>query len=541
MNKINELLVKLNPTFNEFNDFIESEIKRLNKILEPSVGPMFSEKDTILITYADQFESEGKNNIQALKQFIEEDLDNSVSIIHLLPFYPWTSDDGFSPVDFKQVCSEYGSWSDIEEISQKKMFDCVFNHLSSQNEFFQAALSGDKQCEEMFHVVDETTYNSPSFQKNIKKIVRPRTSDLFSKYRFGQEDKYVWTTFSKDQIDTNLNNPKMLKYLLESLFLYVEKGAKYFRIDAVPFMWKELGTNCSHLEKTHTFVQLFRAITDRLNSNLIVVTESNVPHLENISYWGAGDNEAHIIYNFSLAPLVLHAVISGDSSYITKWADSVFNLSNKITYLNFTATHDGIGMRGLEGVIPEEEVRLLCELTVDKGGYVGKKTSRNGAERPYELNITWASIMENSSLDQSTYIRKVVNSQAIIMFFPGVSAHYVHNFLGSKNWQEGFEETGIPRRLNRQKLSLPLNLRDYAKEIKKQLIELINYKTSHSLFSPNAGFQVINTHSQCLSFKRFCQNESITIHFNLSPTKITFDDIHLVPYELLFVSSTNNV
>jgi sucrose phosphorylase len=532
--KINKLLEKLNPDFLKLSSFIESEIERLNKKIKPSESKMFSEKDTMLITYADQFSGKKENNIQALKRFVEEDLEGCTSIIHLLPFYPSTSDDGFSPIDYKLVDPDFGSWNDIEEIKQNKMFDCVFNHLSSKSPFFQSALNGDTKCEQMFHVVEEETYQQNDFQKNIRKVVRPRTSPLFSKYKFQGRNKYVWTTFSADQVDTNISNLDMLKYLLETFFLYIDKGAKYFRVDAVPFMWKELGTNCSHLEKTHSVVQLFRAITDQVNSNLCIITESNVPHAENISYWGNGENEAHVIYNFSLAPLILHATLSGTSKYINEWTQNVFEISSNTTFLNFTATHDGIGMRGLEGLMPEKEVTKLCNMATDKGGQVGKKTSRDGAVRPYELNITWSSILEDEGLEQDSYIRRVVNSQAIVMFFPGIGAHYVHNFLGTKNWKDGFEESGIARRLNRQKIELPLELDETSNKIRSELIRLIKFKSKEPLFSPEIKFKILKTKENLLSFERFTEKRNIKVHYNLSNAEVELNGKVLKPFELWF-------
>lgn len=534
---IKELLEKLNIEFTTLLPYIEEEINKLNNKYAESFSSnenFFSEKDTILITYADQFNSDKENNIQSLKKFLDEDLEGCMSIVHILPFYPWTSDDGFSPIDYKKVCSDYGEWDDIEQIKQKTMFDCVFNHISASSPFFQKALDGDSHCENMFHVVSSAEYKQPSFQEKVKNVVRPRTSDLFSEYQFNSKTKYVWTTFSKDQIDTNLSNITMFRYILESFFLYIEKGAQYFRIDAVPFMWKEIGTNCSHLENTHNIVKLFRAITEKINKNLYIITESNVPHKENISYWGNHNNEAHLIYNFSLAPLILHGILCENSKYLNSWATNVFTTSEQTTFLNFTATHDGIGMRGLEGIVPEDDVKKLCQIAVDKGGKIGTKVSRDGTTRPYELNITWASIMDDSTIDRDTYIRKVVNSHAITMFFPGIGAHYVHNFFGTKNWLEGVKESGIARRVNRKKHQYPLNLDHTTSKIMRSLIELVQYKSSNSLFAPQASFQILATHEKCLSFKRFSGSDNIEVHFNLSKETISLLDFQLKPYELKF-------
>ncbi len=467
-----------------------------------------------------------------LGEFLNEDLDRSVSNVHILPFYPWTSDDGFSSICFKQVSEDYGSWDDIAKIKQDKMFDCVFNHVSCQNEFFQEALKGSKKHEEMFHIVDKKKYLSDEFQEQISLVVRPRTSPLFSKYNFDGEDKYVWTTFSKDQVDTNIGNVDMLKYLLETLFLYIEKGATFFRIDAVPFMWKELGTNCSHLPKTHLFVKLFRAIVEEIGSDMLIITESNVPHHENITYWGEGDDEAHVIYNFSLAPLIIHAMTFKDSKFITKWAQNVFDIGSNVTYLNFTATHDGIGMRGLEGIVPESDVQVICERAKKKGGQIGEKKSRGGNIKPYELNCTWASYLREESESEDLFIKKVVNTHALAMFYPGIGAHYVHNFFGTLNWEEGFKKSGIARRLNRKKFNYPIDYSKTEKIIKNDLIKLIKFKSENEAFHPKASIEVVESIPEVVRFRRKRNESHIEVIFNLTSKNLNVDGISLSGYEL---------
>ena len=532
--KIKEQLIALNPEFELLYEYICSQIDKLKKPSDPS--KRFSEKHTILITYPDQFQSSNESHLKSLNRFLNEDLEGLISHVHILPFYPWTSDDGFSPTDYKEVDPDYGTWKDIEEIPQDKMFDCIFNHISSESPLFKKALSGDKKSMAMFHLYSQDEYQEKSFQENITKVVRPRTSPLFHEYKFQDENKYVWTTFSKDQIDTNINNSDMVKYILETFFLYIEKGSTFFRIDAVPFMWKELGTNCSHLPKTHLFIKLFRSILDEINSELVLITESNVPHLENITYWGK-DDEAHVIYNFSLAPLLLHALTFQTNEYINSWSENVFKTSDFTTFLNFTATHDGIGMRGLEGLVQDEDIAKLCEIAKSQGGKIGEKRSRDGSVRPYELNCTWRSFLEDDKLSEEDFLNKVVNSHALVMFYPGIAAHYAHNFFASKNWSEGFLQSGIARRLNRKKFNYPISYNSFEKNAMKKLKELIKIKSTHRCFHPNAKLEVISTKNNIIAFKRkYDQDEKLVI-FNLSDQAedqtIENQTFQLRPFELV--------
>jgi len=116
------------------------------------------------------------------------------------------------------------------------------------------------------------------------------------------------------------------------------------RLDAVAFLWKELGTNCLHLPETHELVKLFRDVCEIVAPRAIILTETNVPHAENVSYFGQGD-EAHMVYQFSLPPLLLHAFITGNGQYLTHWASGLEPPPAGCTFFNFTASHDGVGVR----------------------------------------------------------------------------------------------------------------------------------------------------------------------------------------------------
>jgi len=534
VNRIKELLKSLNPKFEELLPFIEENIYKLkNTEID---NQLFTNDQVVLITYPDQFQSQAKAPLKNLNDFVRKELEGSFSHVHILPFYPWTSDDGFSPINYHEVCKDYGEWGDVESLDSGKMVDCVFNHLSSKSPLFLKALEGSQKHIDMFHMFDEQTCGEKQFQEKLSKVVRPRTSPLLTPFKVKDKTMYAWTTFGDDQIDTNISNVDMVKYLLECFFLYIEKGAEFFRVDAVPFMWKELGTDCSHHEKTHNFVKLVRAVAEEINPKLLIITESNVPHKENITYWGNGKDEAHVVYNFSFAPLLLHGMTFGDSKLLNQWSNDVFNVPEECTYLNFTSTHDGIGLRGLEGIASEEDVSAMCEHARQRGGMIGMKTGADGEKRPYELNITWASYLEDEDIDEKKLVDKVANSHALAMFIPGIGAHYVHNFFGSKNWQEGYAESGIPRRLNRRKFSYPLNLNNFEKSVKNKLLELVQKKKSLKQFHPKASFKVVELSTGVYSFVRGEESESVLVAFNLQDSENMIEyrgeRIELAPYEL---------
>ncbi|MBC77476.1 MAG: hypothetical protein CME64_15845 [Halobacteriovoraceae bacterium] len=534
MNKIKELLETLNPQMEELIPFINENIQKLKSNISES-GSLYSTDQVVLITYPDQFQSEDRSYLQNLDKFLENEMEGEFSHVHILPFYPWTSDDGFSPINYHEVCKEYGEWSDVKSLNPGKMVDCVFNHLSSKSPLFLKALDGDKKYMDMFHFFDDETYKDKSFQENISKVVRPRTSPLLTPFKVGEKTMHVWTTFGPDQVDTNISNKDMVKYLLECFFLYIEKGAEFFRVDAVPFMWKELGTDCSHHEKTHAFVKLMRAIAQEINPKLLIITESNVPHQENITYWGNGSDEAHVVYNFSFAPLLLHGMTFGNNQLLNQWAKDVFKIPDECAFLNFTSTHDGIGLRGLEGIASEDDVLAMCSHAKERGGKIGMKTGANGEQKPYELNITWSSYLEDKELKEDELVRKIANSHALAMFLPGIGAHYVHNFFGTKNWQEGYEKSGIPRRLNRKKFSYPLDLSGHETSVMKRMLDLIRKKKSFEQFHPKASFEVVELNPGVFSFLR--GESPVLVAFNLENKKNEIEckgkSFELAPYELL--------
>lgn len=517
--------------------------------------PSFSEEDALLITYADQVQKEGEETLQTLSHFYKKYLKNSISIVHLLPFYPWTSDDGFSVVEYDQVDQRYGSWEDIKNFNCPIMADAVFNHCSSQNSFFQNALQGDKEALDFFITFDITKKEDKEFNEHISNVVRPRTHDLLTEYEFnGGEKRLVWTTFSEDQVDTNFRNFKFLKYSIECLLLYFKNNTKWVRIDAVPFFWKELGTNCSHLPKTHEIVKLYRTIADSLEGDFVIMTESNVPHHENITYWGNGNDEAQLIYNFTLPSLLTHAYINQTADKLHHWSNKLETPSQLTTMFNINATHDGVGVRGMEGHVDDYDIDVVANYVVEKGGFVNYKTSRKKGKRPYELNITWTSLLKENHLDQETNLRKVIASHLITYAFPGVPGIYFHNLMASENWVDGVRESGMNRRINRQKLSLKqveerLQSDMFAKEVFKQLTNALEQRKGFDCFHPNAQKIDMNLHEKVWSFKRIGRLTTLEIHCSFSEETIEMSiqkdmvnvlddsqfDGHLKPFEIVWL------
>ncbi|MBW2252298.1 MAG: sugar phosphorylase, partial [Deltaproteobacteria bacterium] len=408
----------------------------------------FSQNDVILITYGDTLNKNGEMPLITMHEFANKFLKDTFSHIHFLPFCPFSSDDGFSVMDFFSVNRKLGSWTDIELTGTdfKLMFDLVLNHISAKSKWFEYYLLEKEGYKELAIEID------PSI--DLSAVTRPRSFPLLTEVK-KQSGKtvHVWTTFSADQIDLNFKSIDVLEKMVETLLFYMQKGASIIRLDAIAYLWKEIGTSCIHLGQTHDVVKLFRLIFDKVAPHVMILTETNVPHDENISYFGDGNNEAQMVYNFTLPPLLLYSFLKEDASVLSNWARGLDLKSDSNTFFNFTASHDGIGVRPLEGILPAKEINLLVETVKNNGGRVSYKKNSDGSESPYELNITYVDALLNTKFDPDRYhAQRFLASQAIQYAFPGVPATYIHSLLGSRNWEDGVRQTNMARTINREKL-----------------------------------------------------------------------------------------
>jgi glycosidase len=407
-----------------------------------------SQQDVLLITYADQVRKGGERPLKVLTEFCACHLKGVVSGIHLLPFYPWSSDDGFSVKDFFAVEPSYGTWEDIALLGADfdLMFDAVFNHVSAQGQWFQRFLADDARYRDFFIAVT----GSP----DLSQVVRPRALPLLTEFSTAAGPKKVWTTFSADQVDLNFKNPEVLLAALEALLFYVVKGARFIRLDAVAFLWKEIGTSCLHLPQMHRVIQLLRAVLDEVAPRVLLISETNVSHKDNISYFGDGTNEAQLVYNFALPPLLLHSFATGNAEKLTRWAQSLALPSDRVTYLNFLASHDGIGLNPARGILNDAEIDALVRRTLEHGGFISYKDMPDGSRSPYEMNINYLDALSNPAAGEPVELtaRKFLAAHAILLSLRGVPGIYFHSMFGSRGDRAGAESSGLPRRVNRQKL-----------------------------------------------------------------------------------------
>ncbi|EGY1138455.1 sugar phosphorylase [Listeria monocytogenes] len=478
-----------------------------------------SEKNVYLIAYGDSIFEKNKHPLQTLNEFLQEYAQDVITDVHLLPIFPSTSDDGFSVTDYKQIDEQLGDWDDVQKMSEnfRVMLDFVANHMSKSSDWFKRFSDNEAPYNQFFIEKDS--------QFDYKNVTRPRTSPLFHKYENGKE---LWTTFSEDQLDLNVRNIDCLVALTDVLLFYASKQATSIRLDAIGFLWKTSGTTCMHLPETHEIISLWRLLIDELYPNLQIITETNVPHEENISYFGDGENEANMVYQFPLPPLVLHTFTCHDTTKLSKWAKSISQVSSTATYFNFLASHDGIGMRPATGILSDEEINSLVQKAVQNDGQVSYKDNADGTQSVYELNINYGEALQNPGEDTTEELvtKKIIAAHSILLTLQGVPAIYYHSLLGSKNDLVGYEESGINRRINREKLEKnqlvhELETDTYRQTIFTSLKKLVQIRRNHTAFSPFATQEILDLGPDVFAIKRESEEECIYGIINVTSHNIS--------------------
>nr|WP_089793433.1 sugar phosphorylase [Halomonas korlensis] len=476
-----------------------------------SPRPLWSERDQWLITYGDGLLDGDRPPLEALANFLDNRLPGTFSGVHILPFFPWSSDDGFAVIDYREVEPSLGDWSHIRQLAERGdlAFDLVLNHVSRESLWFVDYLSNSPPGRDFFIEMDPAT--------DLSAVVRPRNSPLLVPVATRRGTRHLWATFSDDQIDLDFANPDVLLEFIDILLFYLQQGARIIRLDAIAYLWKQIGTSCVHLPQTHEVVRLMRTVVDYLAPGTLLLTETNVPHLENISYFGLehlsgpddAPDEAHLVYQFPLPPLLLHTLTSGEAGTLATWLASLPELPPGCSYLNFTASHDGIGVRPLEGRLPTHEIEALTELMHRFGGFVSMRANPGGEDTPYEINITWFDAMKGTRRGADPWqVERFLCSQNLMMALQGIPALYLHSLTASLSDHEGVERSGRLRSLNRRRwqreeLDELLDSRNTpTREVFMALKRRLAVRRNEPCFHPDAPQRVITSPPELLVLER---------------------------------------
>ncbi len=494
-----------------FGKEIVEIIQQFNK-KNPKKKKTISEKTTLVICYGDSVYSEKKKSIKVFQSFFQKKLKNYFNTIHFLPFYPSSSDSGFAVKDHYKVENKLGNWQDVKNVSKSSnvMADIVINHSSARGLWFKNFLKKKEPGRDYFLIVDS--------KFNTSKVVRPRDHKLLKKIKIFKKSDYLWRTFSPDQIDLNFRNPHVLIQFIKIMIHLINNGVTIFRLDAIAYLWKENGTQCINLKQTHEIIKLFRYIINLLNVQTTIITETNLPEKENLSYFGNND-EANWIYNFSLPPLLIHAFLFENSSYLNKWSRNLPNTKNENCYLNFIASHDGIGIRPTEGLLNKKTLNSFLKRLKKNGSKFSYRKVQNKVKKVYEANITIFDALKKSDYDQKGefYLERYVSAHAIMISFEGIPAIYFNSIFGASNDEAKFIITGNNRDVNRYRW----NLKNISNKLKvnntkqsifyNKLCNLLNIRRKQKAFHPNAQRINLNFGSKIYGFKRISKDKKQTI------------------------------
>lgn len=522
-----------NVDVDELCERLSDAIRPVSAAKSPYEGEsaLWDESDVALITYGDSILSEGEKPLSVLHQFCREHFLGYVSWVHILPFFPWTSDDGFSVMDYSTVNQALGGWEDIEAIGNdfKLMADLVLNHCSSRSVWFENFKLGLQPGSDFFFTADETF--------DVSQVVRPRTSELLQSVKTNVGESNVWCTFSHDQVDFDFSNPGVLLEFIRIIRLYLDRAVRVFRLDAVAFTWKRSGTTCINLPEAHDLVRLLRTLVESVQPDAVIITETNVPNIENLAYFGQRD-EAHCIYNFALPPLLLHTLLEGDSSRITRWLMSMPPAVLGTTYFNFLASHDGVGLRPVEGLLSAAELESMRDKLQANGALLSWRELANGDKSIYEVNVSLFDALQRESdgLDQT--LDRMVLAHAVLLGLEGVPAIYLHSFLGTRNDEQRVLHTGHNRAINRHQWQLNdlTSVLDNATSHHKQCLEriksLIDVRRRQPAFHPNATQFTLNCGKAIFAFWRqsLDRRQSIFCLYNISAqaTSISTASLNLI-------------
>lgn len=526
----------------------------------------WDQADIISITYGDSIIKDNQQPLTTLKHFFDRYTDDTITGLHILPFFPFSSDDGFAVIDFYEVNKDVGNWEGIEALASRYrlMADLVINHCSSESAWFKNFQSGEGEGSDYFFDVPANSA--------VQNVVRPRTSPLLRPTETSDGEKHVWCTFSHDQVDLNFRNPKVLLEFANIIRFYLDKGVRIFRLDAVAFLWKSMGTNCLNLAETHEVVRLVRTLVEHINPDIVLITETNIPNRENLSYFGNA-NEAHCVYNFSLPPLLVNTLITGDCGYLKQWQMSMPPAQNGTAYFNFIASHDGIGLRPAEGLLSDEEIASLIVTMQGFGGQVSWRTIDDGIKKPYEINISLFDAFQGTTEGKDNLgIDRFICAHAIMLSLEGIPGIYIHSLVGTHNDLERMERTGHKRSINRTQwqydaLTAELdNPNTSHAQVFNKLKTLIAIRQKQPAFHPNATQFTLHLGNQVFGFWRqsMDRRQSIFSITNISDSAqtlllsdlnlivtdhwydlisgATFDEddatIELAPYQTLWITNT---
>ncbi len=422
----------------------------------------------MLITYANSL----GRNISELEHILGRYFKDAVAGVHILPFYPSSSDRGFSPLRYDIVDPEYGDWNDIDRLSEKYflMYDFMINHLSRQSLPFQDFIAGKDKSPYagMFIRYNEFWPGGEPTAENIGKIYRrkPRAPYIEVTFNDGTREK-IWCTFGDDQMDLNIHNDVTWQYIKDNLQVLAGHGAALVRLDAFAYTPKKVGGTC-FFEEPEIWEMLNRVEKILSPYQVEILPEMHEHYtlqmkLAEKGYW---------VYDFALPMLLLHALHTGEAASLVHWLRICPR--KQFTTLD---THDGIGVIDVRGLLTDEQIEMTKGLLFEKGANI--KRIYNTADYKnldiYQVNCTYYSALGNND-DAYTIAR------AVQMFAPGIPQVYYVGMLAGKNDIELVESTRNGRDINRHSYTAEEIAWEVERPVVQKIIKLMRFRNEFPAF-----------------------------------------------------------
>ena len=433
-----------------------------------------------LITYVDRFGGGGLKELDAL---LRGPLAGVFGGVHLLPFFHPIdgADAGFDPIDHTQVDPRLGDWSDIKALAQQVdvMGDVIVNHMSSQSpQFLDYSRHGNASPYAGLFLTMGSVFPNGATEKDLLAVYRPRPGMPFTHTTLANgEKKFLWTTFTPQQLDIDVHHPQGRAYLDGILDAFAANGVNMVRLDAVGYAVKKPGTSCFMLPETFDFIAEFAARAKALGIEVLVEVHSYYTRQIEIA------KKVDWVYDFALPPLVLHALFNKTSTPLKRWIGMRPN--NALTVLD---THDGIGIidigadasdrAGHPGLVPPAELDALVEtIHVNSNGQSRQATGAAASNLDlYQVNCTFYDALAR---DDSAYLI----ARAIQFFLPGVPQVYYVGLLAGENDMALLERSHVGRDINRQHYSRADIDAALQRPVVQELLELIRLRNGHPAFS----------------------------------------------------------
>ena len=341
--RFEELCASMEQWYKERN----KKWKALDRKREKQKNWYKSQKMLGMMLYIDAF----ADNISGLEEKLDYLKACNVNYLHLMPFLATPkgkSDGGYAVADYRTVQPSLGTMEDLAALSEKchdqgmsLCMDFVMNHTSEDHEWAKRALAGEKEYQDRYFCFDN--YDIPSeYEKTCPQVFPTTAPGNFT----SSEDchKFVMTTFYPYQWDLNYANPVVFNEMVNNMLYLVNQGIDIVRIDAVPYIWKQLGTTCRNLPQVHTIVRMMRMITEIVCPGVLLLGEVVMEPEKVVPYFGTLEKpECHMLYNVTTMASTWHTIATADTRLLKHQMDIVTGLPKDYVFLNYLRCHDDIG------------------------------------------------------------------------------------------------------------------------------------------------------------------------------------------------------